>query len=69
MKILPSFTHPQVVSNLCEFIYSAEHKRRYFEEWKKILWKSMGSINCLVTDILQNVFFFCSAGERNHEDE
>jgi len=35
MKILPSFTHPQVVSNLCEFIYSAEHKKRYFEEWKK----------------------------------
>jgi len=21
------------------------------------LWKSMGSINCLVTDILQNIFF------------
>jgi len=24
---------------------------------KKILWKSMGSINCLVTGILQNIFF------------
>jgi len=22
-----------------------------------ILWKSMGPINCLVTDILQNIFF------------
>jgi len=22
-----------------------------------LLWKSMGSINCLVTDILQNIFF------------
>jgi len=22
-----------------------------------ILWKSVGSINCLVTDILQNIFF------------
>jgi len=24
---------------------------------KKILWMSMGSINCLDTDILQNIFF------------
>jgi len=23
-------------------------------EWEKIQWKSMGSINCLVSDILQN---------------
>jgi len=30
LKIL-SFTHPQVVPNLCEFLSSAEHKRRYFE--------------------------------------
>jgi len=28
MKILSS-THPQVVSNLYEFLYSAEHKRIY----------------------------------------
>jgi len=32
MKIMPSFTHPQVVPNLCEFIFSAEHKWKYFEE-------------------------------------
>ncbi len=32
MKILSSFTHPQVVPNLYEFICSAEHKGRYFEE-------------------------------------
>jgi len=32
MKILSSFTHPQVVSNLYEFLSSAEHKGRYFEE-------------------------------------
>jgi len=24
---------------------------------KKIVWKSVGSINCLVTDILQSIFF------------
>jgi len=32
MKIL-SFTHPQVVANPYEFLFSAEHKGRYFEEW------------------------------------
>jgi len=32
MKILPSFTHPQVVAILYEFRSSAEHKGRYFEE-------------------------------------
>jgi len=32
MKILLSFTHPQVVANLYEFIFSAEHKGRYLEE-------------------------------------
>jgi len=32
MKILSSFTHPQVVSNLYEFLSSVEHKGRYFEE-------------------------------------
>jgi len=29
---MSSFTHPQVVSNLYEFLSSAVHKRRYFEE-------------------------------------
>jgi len=32
MKIMLSFTHPQVVSTLYEFLSCAEHKRRYFEE-------------------------------------
>ncbi len=32
MKILSSFTLPQVVPNLYEFLCSAEHKGRYFEE-------------------------------------
>jgi len=27
------FTHPLVVPNLCEFLSSAEYKRRYFEEY------------------------------------
>jgi len=31
MKMLSSFTHPHVVSNLYEFLSSAEHKI-YFEE-------------------------------------
>ncbi len=56
MKILSSFTHPQVVPNLYEFLCSAEHKGRYSEECGKqsssgapftsivfffLLWKSM----------------------------
>ncbi len=32
MTFLSSFTHPQVVPNLYEFICSAKHKGRYFEE-------------------------------------
>ncbi len=35
MKILSSFTHPQVVPSLCEFLCSAEHKGRYSEECGK----------------------------------
>ncbi len=31
MKILSSFTHPQVVPNLYECLCSAEHKGRYFD--------------------------------------
>jgi len=32
MKIVLTFTHPQVVPNLYAFLSSVEHKRRYFEE-------------------------------------
>ncbi len=32
MKVLSSFTHPQVVPDLYEWVSSVEHKRRYFEE-------------------------------------
>jgi len=34
MKILSSFnvTYPQVVANIYEFLYSAEHKEIYSEE-------------------------------------
>ncbi len=35
MKILSSFTHPQVVPNLYECVCSAEHKGRYSEECGK----------------------------------
>jgi len=33
IKILSSFTHPHVVPTLYEFLSSAEHKRRYFEDY------------------------------------
>jgi len=32
LKILSSFTHPEVVPNLFVFICSAEHKGRYLKE-------------------------------------
>jgi len=35
MKTLSSFTYPQVVANLYEFLSSAEHKGRYFKEGLK----------------------------------
>ncbi len=35
MKLLSSFTHPQVDPNLYECVCSAEHKGRYSEEWGK----------------------------------
>ncbi len=71
MKILSSFTHPQVVPNLYEYLSSAEHKGRYSEECGKPsssgapltsiaffppLWKSMVPQNSLVTNFLQNIF-------------
>ncbi len=36
MKILSSFTHPQLVPNLYECVCSAEHKGRYSEECGKL---------------------------------
>jgi len=36
MKILSSFTLPQVVPNLYTFLSSVEHKGRYFEECGKL---------------------------------
>ncbi len=65
MKILSSFTPPQVVPNLYECLCSAEHKGRYSEECGTIdlhsiffflLWKSMVPQNSLVTNFLQNIF-------------
>jgi len=51
MKILSLFNHPQVVSNhnwwtpLTSIVF-------FFLQWE-----SMGSINCLFTNILQNIYF------------
>ncbi len=71
MKIVSSFSHPQVVPNLYECLCSAEHKGRYSEECGKqsssgapltsivfifLLWKSMVPQNSLVTNFLQNIF-------------
>ncbi len=50
IKILSSFTHPQVVPNLYECVCSAEHKGRYSEECGK-----QSSSGAPLTSI---VFFF-----------
>ncbi len=73
---MSSFTHPQVVPNLCEFLSSTKDKR-YFEECSmsnvdfdsilSILWKSMATGNCLVTiNILQNIFFCVQMLKETH---
>ncbi len=33
---------------------------------KKILWKSMATVNCLVTNILQNIFFCVQQKKEAH---
>ncbi len=70
MKIVSSFTHPQVVPNLYECLCSAEHKGRYSEECGKqsssgapltfivFFFPTMevkGAPNSLVTNFLQNI--------------
>ncbi len=67
MKILSSFTHPQVVPNLYECLCSAEHKGRYSEECGKqsssgaplnsiVFFSSYGSQWCPKTAWLQTFF-------------
>jgi len=34
--------------------------------WGKMQWKSVCPINCLVTDILQNIFFCVQQKKKNH---
>jgi len=60
------------------FFFYFEDKIRYFEEpnrrWtplisvvgKEILWKSMGTINCLITSILQSILFYVQNKKETH---
>ncbi len=57
MKILSSFTHPQVVPNLYGCVCSAGHKGRYFEECGK-----QSSSGAPLTNI---VFYFFTTMEVN----
>ncbi len=81
MKILSSFTHPQLVPNLYGCLCSAEHKGRYSEECGKqsssgapltsivfffLLWKSMVPQNSLVTNFLQNIFLCVRQNKEMH---
>ncbi len=53
MKILSSFTHPQVVPNLYECLCSAEHKGRYSEECGK-----QSSSGAQLTSVVVFLFFY-----------
>jgi len=72
MEIMSSFKHHQVVSNLFEFLYFAEH---YFAE--DIL-KNVSNQTpltstvfivciCLVTNFLQNIFFCVQQRKETHQ--
>jgi len=50
MNILSSFINPQVVPKLCDFLSSAEHKRRLF--------KNVGNQTVLVKSFLLFLGFF-----------
>ncbi len=74
MKFLSSFTHPQVVPYLYEFL-SSTSKDDILKNvgmcaasyWLPLIGQkdqSLGTRNCLVTYILQNIIL-CSAEERN----
>ncbi len=71
--MLLSLTHPHGFQTPMSFFLMLNTKDdifKNFEEpnscWppltsivgKEILWKSMGTINCLITSILQNIFFY-----------
>jgi len=68
MKILSSFTHPQVVANLYDFLSSAEHKGRYFEEHLKIKKNTMevnGAKQLFGSNHSSKYLPLCSADKRN----
>ncbi len=62
MNILSSFTHPHVVPNIYEFIYSVEHKRRYFEK-AKLFWLTLYA-KTVQTFSPSKYLLLCSTEER-----
>jgi len=74
---LSSFTHPQVVPNLYEFVSSAEHKDILKNDWNFgttdlhsifffLLWKSMVPNNCLVSIVPQTIFLCVQQKKQTH---
>ncbi len=77
MKILSSFTHPQVVPNLYECLVLLNTKEDVLNNvgfWGTIdfhsifvlLWKSMVPQNSLVTNFLQNIFLSVQQNKEIH---
>jgi len=76
--ILSSVTHPQVVANLYEFLSSAEHKERYFEERlepNSCLAPLTSIVNTMEVNgakdpiVLQNIFFCVHKRKETHTDK
>ncbi len=53
-------------ANLFEIVYDPNSWRYPLTSivFPPILWKSMGTVNCLISQILQNICFQCSAEDR-----
>jgi len=62
MKILSTFTHPQVVANLYEFLSSAEHKGRYTVCTKEV----NGAKQLLVPNFSQNISLCVQQKKETH---
>ncbi len=50
--------HEQIMIHFCTKIYEKTdpHAKKNMMTYDSILWKSMATVNCLVTNILQNIF-------------
>jgi len=51
-------TKKDILKNFRNQTFAGPHWLPWYRQKKNILWKSMGTSNCLVTVILQNIFLY-----------